>query len=123
AWAYALLLVPLGALVLAAMVLNAPPLALAAIAGKRFPDAKNVIALWRMLVGIPAFFLWIAVVAAFSVLHGTPAVFAAYAIVTALGLAAYYRTKKLAVSVHNLVRGHGLRTQLLALHQMIDEAV
>jgi len=52
-----------------------------------------------------------------------PGLFALYALVSVLGAAAFYRTRKLAISVHNLIRGRAIRQDLFGLHKLIDEAV
>jgi 1-acyl-sn-glycerol-3-phosphate acyltransferase len=123
AWLYVAALVPLGFIVLCAMLINLPPLAAAAWAGARFSDAPNVIALWRLLVGFPLLCLWVAALAVAAWMNAEPALFATYAAVSVLGTALFYRTKKVMISVYNLVRGRALRGDLVALHARLDEAM
>jgi 1-acyl-sn-glycerol-3-phosphate acyltransferase len=122
AWAYLLLLPPLGILTIAAMLLNLPPIALAVLAARKFADARNVIVLWRLLVGIPALYLWVCTVALFAWLNEAPLVFVCYAALTVAGALLFYRTKKLAVSVFNLLRGRTIKGELLELHGLIHHA-
>ena len=117
-WLYALALAPLSILVLAALLLNLPPILCALAASRAFADARNVIALWRILVGLPVLGLWMITLAVLA-----PLPFIAYLVVSALGLIAFHRTKKLAIAVHNWIRGRMLRGQLHALHRQLDEAV
>ncbi len=119
AWLYMLALPPLALVVGAGLLFNLPPLLVAFFAGRRLADARNVVALWRLIAGLPALLAWVVVVAAFA-----PSwLFALYAATTILGMAAFYRTKKLAVSVWNLVRGRPLRADLLRIKTSIDEAL
>lgn len=48
----------LGPVVLSGALANLPPLLLGWIAGRCLADGPNVIALWRLLVGLPVFVLW-----------------------------------------------------------------
>ncbi len=54
----------------AAGLLNLPPLLIAWSAGRRFADARNTIALWRLLAGFPAFLGWIAGLLALAIMTG-----------------------------------------------------
>ena len=117
-WLYALALPPLSILVLAGLLLNLPPILCALAASRAFADGRNVIALWRILVGLPVLALWMIALAVLA-----PMLFIAYLMVSALGLIAFHRTKKLAIAVHNLIRGRVIRPQLHALHRQLDEAV
>ena len=118
-WLYLVALPPFAAAVGAALLFNLPPLLVAVLAAKRLADARNVIALWRLVAGLPALLAWIVVVAALA-----PGwLVATYAATTLVGIAAFYRAKKLAVSVFNLLRGRALRAELLSLKKSIDEAL
>ncbi|MFO1533156.1 MAG: hypothetical protein ABR562_05605, partial [Thermoplasmatota archaeon] len=55
---------PLAPAVAAGIALNAGPWCVAAWAAKKFPDDTNVISLWKILAGLPAFTLWAVVVVA-----------------------------------------------------------
>jgi 1-acyl-sn-glycerol-3-phosphate acyltransferase len=59
---YASLLLVLGPLVLAGAVVNFPPLLAGWLAGRKFADDLNVIALWRILMGLPLFVIWFGVI-------------------------------------------------------------
>lgn len=118
-WLYVVLLLLLAPLVLAAILLNALPFVAAWYAGKRFPDGPNVIALWRILVGLPLFVFWSLAVVIVSVLAGYYGLALGYTLVTWLGLQLYCRVKKLAVAVHNGFRFPGLRPQMLAVRETV----
>jgi 1-acyl-sn-glycerol-3-phosphate acyltransferase len=72
-----------------AVIINLPPFLLAAWAGQTFPDDRNVVSLWKILVGIPSFVLWTGTMFVASLLsHKLPA-FAVYLGITALGIRLY----------------------------------
>jgi hypothetical protein len=122
-WLYVLALLVLGPLVLCALAFNLPPLILSMAVGAKLADARNVVALWRILVGIPALGLWAIAVALAALMLDAPWLFVLYAGVSLLGVAAFYRTVKLGVSVHNAIRGRGIRDELLELQRRLDAAV
>jgi 1-acyl-sn-glycerol-3-phosphate acyltransferase len=115
---YAALLL-LAPLVGTAMVLNFPPLLGGWFAGKKFPDDRNVISLWRILVGIPVFILWAGIVALIVLLLGKPLLLAAYTFVTLVGVKLYHRVKKWIVAVHNGLLHPELRPRMLTLREML----
>ncbi|MGE5491077.1 MAG: 1-acyl-sn-glycerol-3-phosphate acyltransferase, partial [Actinomycetota bacterium] len=123
AWAYALYALILAPLVVAACLLNLPPLLVAREAGRRFADAPNTITLWRLLTGAPALALWAGGLLAWAAAAGNLPAWGTYAALSWLGLRSIYRLKKLAVSLGNLVRFPSLRPRLLALHQRLDAAL
>ena len=110
-------------IVFAAIAFNLPAYAAGWHAGKKFPDGRNVVSLWKILVGIPSFALWFGVVAVTLLLLGKFLWLAAYVAVTCAGLKLYYRFKKLAVAVHNALRRPGLRKQALAFHQTVLQSL
>jgi Acyltransferase len=55
---YAFALLILGPLVLMGVIVNFPPLLLGWLAARKLADDLNVIALWRILVGLPVFVIW-----------------------------------------------------------------
>jgi 1-acyl-sn-glycerol-3-phosphate acyltransferase len=122
-WLYVAALPPLALLVAAALLVNLPPVLMATAAARRIADARNVIALWRLIVGVPALLAWVLFLAAIAAAHRAPAAFVLYLLLTFAGIAAFYRTKKLAVAVYNLARGRALRAALLAVRKGIDEAL
>ncbi|MGH7866624.1 MAG: hypothetical protein ACREP9_03080, partial [Candidatus Dormibacteraceae bacterium] len=116
---YVLALLVLTPLVVAPGVLNAPPLLAGFWAAKRFPDDLNVVSLWKILVGIPVFILWVSVICALCLILGKPLWFLAYAALTWVGLHLYYRVKKLAVAVHNGLRYPKLRPTMLRFREIV----
>jgi len=123
AWAdvvHALVLAPL---VSAAGLLNLPPLLIAWGAGRRFADARNTIALWRLLAGFPAFLTWTAGLLALAIMTGHWPLWTVYVALSWLGLRSLGRLKKLAVGLGNLWRVPDLRPRLLALHRQIAAAL
>lgn len=123
AWAdalHALLLMPL---VAAAGLLNLPPLLIAWGAGRRFADARNTVALWRLLAGFPAFLAWAAGLSVLAAVTGRWPFGLAYVAISWLGLRSLHRAKRLAVSLGNLWRAPDLRPHLLALHRQIAAAL
>lgn len=93
----------LGPLVALAALANSPPLLAAVWAARRFADAPNVVALWRVLVGLPALVLWApaAATAAFAA-HG-PAASLAYVAGSAAGALAWPRVQRAFVALANAV--------------------
>lgn len=116
---YALALAVISPIVLAAIALNLPAFAAGWYAGKKFPDDRNVISLWKILVGTPVFALWSAAVTLTMLLLGKTWWWVAYVAITWLGLELYYRFKKLAVAVLNGFRYPELRPKMLAFHQTL----
>ncbi|TCJ14667.1 hypothetical protein EZJ19_09475 [Parasulfuritortus cantonensis] len=123
AWAYAVLAALLAAPVATALVLNLPAVLAARWAGRRFADAPNTVALWRLLVGVPGLALWAGLLLAAALASGHGLLWPAYAALSWLGLRSLYRLRKLAVSLANLARGGGLRARLLEWHTAIDRAM
>lgn len=122
-WLYALVLLVLGPLVLAGALVNVPPLLAGYWAGKKFPDHRNVISLWRILVGVPAFALWALLLGALAVGLGQSWWFGLYCLITFVALKACYRVKKLAVAVHNGLRYPQLRPRALAFRELVQQEV
>lgn len=122
-WAHAICALLLAPLVAAAGLLNLPPLLIAWGAGRRFADARNTIALWRLLAGFPAFLLWTAGLLALAIMTGRWPLGLIYVALSWLGLRSLRRLKRLAVSLGNLWRAPDLRPRLLALHRQIDAAL
>ena len=116
---YALILLLMTPIVAAAVIINLPPFVAAWIAGRKFPDDRNVISLWKILVGVPLFALWMIAVAVILAVIGRFWWLAGYVAVTWLGLKSYYRFKKLAVAVHNASLYPALQPRMLALHQTV----
>lgn len=110
-------------IVLAAAAFNLPAFVAGWYAGKKFPDGRNVVSLWKILVGLPAFALWAGAVVLTLLLLGKLLWLAAYVAVTCAGLKLYYRFKKLAVAVRNALRQPALRCRMLAFHQTVLQSL
>lgn len=98
---YGFLLALLAPLVATAVALNLPPFLAAWWAGRALPDDRNVVALWRILVGVPAGFLWSLAVVSTALILGHPAWILGWAALSAAGVKGWYRMKKLAVASRN----------------------
>jgi 1-acyl-sn-glycerol-3-phosphate acyltransferase len=122
-WIYSLALMACAPIVAAALLLNLPAFLAGWFAGRKFPDDRNVISLWRILVGIPVLVLWGAAVCLGLLLQGRLLWLGLYLVVTWLGLQLYYRVKKLAVAVHNGIRCPQLKPCLLAFRQTVLNAL
>ena len=116
---YLVALLVFGALALPGTLLNLPPLLAGAWAGRRFPDGPNVIALWKMLVGVPVFVVWSCVSLIVCLAAGQPLWLAGYCAATMLSLKLWYRVRKLAVAVHNVIFHPGLHARTLAFRETV----
>jgi 1-acyl-sn-glycerol-3-phosphate acyltransferase len=115
----ALLLILLGPVVLAAITVNLPPFLGGWFAGRKFPDDRNVISLWKIMAGVPLFLLWAGTIALVLLFTGNLPLLAAYAMLTVAGLKLYDRAEKLAVAVHNSLRYPRLRARLLDFREVV----
>ncbi|EEF62255.1 1-acyl-sn-glycerol-3-phosphate acyltransferase [Pedosphaera parvula] len=106
-------------IVSAAILLNLPPFLAGWFAGQRLADDRNVITLWRILVGFPIFVLWIGIVSLVAILFGQPLLLLGYVAFTWAGLKLYPLTKKLTVALHNQMRYPELRAPMLARHKSL----
>ena len=120
AWAYPLIFVFLLPLVSLACLCNAPPLLCASWAGRRFSDARNTIALWRLLAGFPCLAIWATLLLAAALLANALPLWIAYLAISMLGLKSVRRVKKLAVSLHNWILAPGLRSALLNWRESLE---
>ena len=118
-WVTAILTLLLAFPVLAGALLNFLPLAVAYWAGRRFPDDTNVIALWRILTGIPLLILWVVAWLVVAVILGPAWVALVYLALTWLAVRGWYRLKQLTVAAWNGLFHPGFRSEALALHQTI----
>ena len=116
---YAALLVLFTPLVAAAALVNALPLAAAGWAGWRLPDDRNVIALWRLLVGLPALLLWVIAICGLAVVLPDWRLPAGYMLLSVPGTLAWYRYKKLGVATLNGLAHPGLRAPMLAFREAV----
>jgi 1-acyl-sn-glycerol-3-phosphate acyltransferase len=120
---YLVALLGAGPIVFAAIALNLPAFIAGWYAGKKFPDGRNVVSLWRILVGLPALALWAGAAVLTLLLLGRCLWLAAYVTITCAGAMLYYRFKKLAVAVHNALRRPALRSRMLAFHQSVLQSL
>ena len=111
---YLMLWLALAPLEAAFFASNAPAIFLAVWASRKFPDGRNVIALWRMLVGMPAGTLWVALVSSLLLAFAGPLWALLYLGVCVAGIVAYYRSRKISVALYNAVFARGLRAELLS---------
>lgn len=118
-WAYVLLTAVLALPVLGGALVNLPPLAIACWAGKRFPDDTNVIALWRILTGVPVLLLWAVAWALTAAALGSGWLMIAYLALTWLATRGWYRLGKLAVVAWNGTFHPDLRKDALAIRQAV----
>jgi len=119
-WAlYALLLLLLGPMILAGVLVNLPPVLGGWLAGRKLADGLNVVALWRILVGLPLLVIW------FGAVTILLAVFAAwwwllgYLLLTLAALKLFYRARKLAVAAWNGLAHRALAGRAHELHQLV----
>ena len=120
-WLYGLATVMFSAPVIAAAILNAPPLALAAFAGAKFADAPNVIALWRILIGVPALLIWWVVLAVATVFAGKLEWFLGGIIISIAGLLLSRRAVKVTIAFFNAVQFRALRKRMLAFYRLLHQ--
>lgn len=109
----------IGPITLAGWLLNAPPLLAGAWAGRKFADGPNVITLWRMLVGVPVFILWAAIISITFALLGHPIWIAVYAVITIAALKLTRLTRKVVIEINNGLRHGDLRERALSFHQQL----
>jgi 1-acyl-sn-glycerol-3-phosphate acyltransferase len=90
-----------GPVVLAGGLVNLPPLLAGYLAARQRADGPNVIALWRLLAGLPVALLWWGLVSAVLLGSGLGGWLSGYAILTMSALRLTNRTRQWAVSVWN----------------------
>jgi hypothetical protein len=122
-WAYVALTALLALPVLAGALLNLPPLAVARWAGQRFPDDTNVIALWRILTGVPVLLLWAAAWLLTAAALGSSGLIVACLVSTGIAVLGWYRLKKLAVVAWNGSFHPDLREDALAVRHAVLAAL
>jgi len=120
---YLVALLVISPIVFTAIALNLPAFIAGWYAGKKFPDGRNVVSLWKILMGVPVFALWGGAVILTLLLLGKFLWLAAYLAVTCAGVKLYYRFKKLAVAVHNALRRPALRSRMLKFHQTVLQSL
>jgi hypothetical protein len=116
---YAALLLVLGPIVLAGALVNLPPLVAGGLAARKFADGPNVIALWRIMVGLPVLVLWVGFVTIMLLFCGGWWLLLGYALLTLAALKLLYRAKKLAVAVWNGLAHRRLARRAHEFHQAV----
>ena len=116
---YALLLLVLGPIVLAGALVNLPPLLAGWLAARKLADGPNVIALWRILVGLPVLVIWVGLVTVVLLWCGGWWWWLGYALLTFAALELFYRAKKLAVAVWNGLAHRPLARRAREAHQAV----
>jgi 1-acyl-sn-glycerol-3-phosphate acyltransferase len=111
----------LAPLVVVGAILNFVPLGGAWWAAKKFPDERNVITLWRLLVGVPLFLLWFVAVALALVLMGRELWIVFFLLLTVIGWVGYQPARQLLVSGWNGTRFPELRGKYLELQRVLFE--
>ena len=120
-WLYGIAAAIFPAPVIAAAILNAPPLALAAWAGAKFADAPNVVALWRILIGIPALVIWWFALTAAALFAGKPDWLVGGFVISVAGLLLSRRAMKVTIAFFNAVQFPALRKRMLAFYGLLNK--
>ncbi len=118
---YAVALLILGPLVLSGMIVNLPPLVLGSIAAWKLADDRNVIALWRLMVGMPIFLIWLVLVVIGLAVFASPWWSLGYILLTIVSLETIYRTKKVFISVWNGLFHSSLAKPAWDFHKRLAE--
>ncbi|HEY6094116.1 MAG TPA: 1-acyl-sn-glycerol-3-phosphate acyltransferase [Gallionellaceae bacterium] len=116
---YALYWMLLAPFVAAFAALNAPVLLAGHVASRKLPDDANVIAFWRMVAALPVALLWLVVANALLLLACGMAAVVSYWLLTAVGLAAWYRFRKLSVALCNRLLHRSARPALLGAYRKL----
>jgi 1-acyl-sn-glycerol-3-phosphate acyltransferase len=116
---YALLLLGLGPIVLAGAVVNFPPLLAGWLAARKFADGPNVVALWRILIGLPVLVIWAGFLMIVLLVCGAWWWVLGYALLTLAALESLYRAKKLTVAVWNGLVHRPLAREAHEFHQAV----
>ena len=120
---YAVLLLVLGPIVLAGTLANLPPLLAGWLAARKFADDRNVVALWRILVGLPAMVIWSGSVCSALGFFADWWWVLGYALLTLVALKSVYRAKKLAVAVWNKLAHSDLAPRAHEFHQLVRHSL
>lgn len=114
--AYWMLLAPL---VASFVLFNWPALALAVLASRKLADALNVIAFWRMAIGLPTGLAWglsASLMVGYSV---GPWGVVVYWLASAGGVLAWYRFRKLSVALANALLRSNAKPALLQAYRCL----
>lgn len=113
----------LGPLTMAGWMVNAPPLLAAAWAGRTFPDERNVVSLWRILVGVPVFMIWSVLILLICALTGHLSFAAIYLILTFAALKLTRRTRNVAIEINNGLRHSDLKARAMGFHKLLLDSL
>jgi len=102
-------------------ILNFPVLAAGHIASQLLPDEPNVIAFWRMVVGVPVGLFWVVTVCVGLFLCAGPSWFVLYGAISIVGVLAWYRFRKLTVALGNAVFHPEVRAVLVTAYRNLAE--
>ena len=120
---YAMLLLALGPMVLAGALVNFPPLLAGWLAARKYADDLNVVALWRIMIGLPVFVSWMSVVSVSLVCFAGWWWLLAYLLLTLAALKLLYRAKKLTVAVWNGLAHPSLAHRAREFHQAVLQSL
>jgi 1-acyl-sn-glycerol-3-phosphate acyltransferase len=105
--------------VAAALLMNGLPVGAAYLAGRRLADARNTVALWRVLVGAPAAVVWSFALSLACVASGHASAIPVYAMLTAAGVALYPELRSRWAKLRNVWRGSPGRTDVQILRHWV----
>lgn len=113
---YWLLLLPvIGSFVL----LNLPVILAAKLASRLLPDDTNVIAFWRMLIGLPVAVVWAIAITIAMLWLAQPVLLTLYWVSNFLGIRSWYRFRKLSITLCNALFHRGARNAVLTIYQTL----
>jgi 1-acyl-sn-glycerol-3-phosphate acyltransferase len=118
-----LLMLALGPIVLAGALVNAPPLFVGWLAARKLAAEQNVIALWRILVGLPLFVVWFGVVIISLAFSAGWAWALGYALLTGTALKSLHRAKKLGVAAWNGLGRRDVAPRAHEFHQSVLQSL
>lgn len=117
AWA---LLAPI---MLAAVLVNLPPLVAAHLGARRLADELNVVAFFRMLVGVPVAMIWTVLAIAVFWLYWGPFAALAYVSLSGLALRLWYPFRTLSVALFNRMFAPRIKRPLAAFRDTLTRSV
>ena len=119
AWLYVLAGALMFLFILPGVIVQALPLSVAAIAGKTLSDDTNVIALWRILTGMPIALLWNLLLLILLAWNGSWLLLCGAWCSSALTIFLWYRCKKTLVVAANGLFHRDLREAAQKLHALV----
>lgn len=106
----------------AGIALNLPPWMAAWWAGRKLPDDRNVISLWKILIGLPALAIWVTLVMCGCAAIGAWGGLAGYFVLSLFAWSGYDALKRCAVEVRNGCLAGALREPTHALLRELEAA-